>query len=456
MEQKVLDGSRNRSSAIITTPVKYCLYARKSSEQDELQSLSIESQVKEMSDLANKHQLEVVDIRRESHSAKAANQRPVYNQLLEDVRTRKFNGILTWAPDRLSRNAGDLGALVDLMDQKALVEVRTFGQQFTNTPNEKFLLMILGAQGKLENDQKGVNVKRGLRARCEQGLWPSEAPTGYLNDKSRDRKCHVVIDPQRAPVIKQMFDKVAYESYSGRKLYRWLRSEVEFKTKYGKLLVLSNVYRILGNSFYTGIFEYPVGSGNWYTGKHTPIVTKEIFDKVQEQLRGNYVSKTESKEFAFTRLMKCGLCGSGITADEKFKKLKDGSVNRYVYYLCTKSRDINCKNPYINEKDLINQFVNLMDTIDLDEIGIRDNIKNEIERYNKFRTIVLGNQKEKTSVTDLDIRNYAKYILKEGTMLEKREMLLNLKTQLILSRKTIRGVLDQIDKKTYNIKHGNR
>lgn len=424
------------------TPVKYCLYARKSTESDEKQALSIESQVKEMLDLAHKNQLDVVDTRREAHSAKATGQRPVFNQLLEDLRLGKFNGILTWAPDRLSRNAGDLGALVDLMDQEVLVEVRTYGQKFTNTPNEKFLMMILGAQGKLENDQKGVNVKRGLRARCEMGLWPSEAPTGYLNDKNKDRKCHVILDPVRAPVIKQMFDKVATESWSGRKLYRWLRNEVEFKTKNGKFLTLSNVYRILGNSFYTGVFEYPTGSGNWYTGKHTPIVTKEVFDKAQEQLRGNYVSKTESKEFAFTRLMKCGLCGSGITADEKFKKLKDGSVNRHVYYFCTRSRDINCKNPYINEKDLVKQFAELIDQIDLNKIEIHDRVRGEIERYNKFRAIVLGSEKEKTIFKELDTRNYAKYILSEGTILERRELLSCLSNRIVLEEKQVHIVSD--------------
>lgn len=147
------------------TPVrlKYCLYARKSTESEEKQVLSIDSQVKEMLQLANREGLEVVQMLRESHSAKATGQREVYNELIRDIRGGKYNAVLTWAPDRLSRNAGDLGALVDLMDQGLLHEIRTYGQKFTNNPNEKFLLMILGSQAKLENDNKGVNIKRGLR-----------------------------------------------------------------------------------------------------------------------------------------------------------------------------------------------------------------------------------------------------------------------------------------------------
>ena len=108
---------------------------------------------------------------------------------MEEIKQGKFNGILTWNADRISRNAGDLGRIVDLMDQGKLIEIKTYGQKFTNSPNEKFLLMILGSQAKLENDNKVINVKRGLRARVEMGLWPCIAPTGYLNSKNRDEKC---------------------------------------------------------------------------------------------------------------------------------------------------------------------------------------------------------------------------------------------------------------------------
>ncbi|MDX1608403.1 MAG: recombinase family protein, partial [Candidatus Spechtbacterales bacterium] len=419
----------------LKTASHYCLYARKSSESDERQALSIEAQVKEMLDMARRDGLNITDIRRESHSAKATGQRPVFNKMLEDIRTGVFDGIIAWAPDRLSRNAGDLGAIVDLIDQKKLIEIRTFGQKFADNPNEKFLLMILGAQGKLENDQKGVNVKRGLRARCEQGLWPASPPTGYLRHPSREKNCHMIQDPKRALTIKQMFEKVAYDNWIGRNVYRWLKNELDFKTVNNKHLSVSNVYTILKNHFYYGTFEYPKESGNWYKGAHEPIITKELFDKVQETLVGSFVRKTESKEFAFTRLMKCGKCGSGITAEEKFKKLKNGSVNRHVYYVCTKSRDINCKGTRINEKDLLRELIQVVDIMRLDDLGVRERIERELKRYNKFRTSVLGVKREKQEISDLDIRNYAKYILKEGTILDKRELLVNLENRLILENK---------------------
>ena len=420
---------------VIAPPIKYCLYARKSMEAEDQQALSIESQVKEMLALAEREKLRVVDIKREAHSSKEVGKREVFNQMLSEIREKKYNGILTWAPDRLSRNAGDLGSVVDLMDKKLILEIRTYSQRFTDNPNEKFLLMILGSQAKLENDNKVVNVKRGLKARCEMGYRPSVAPTGYLNEKDRDKKCQVRLDPKRAPIIKQMFEKVGNEQWSGRKVFKWLKS-MGFKTRNGKLLVLGNIYQLLRNTFYYGEFEYPVGSGNWYQGKHAPIITKELFDKVQTTLGNKIIPKTESKEFAFTKLIKCGYCGSGITADEKFKKLKDGGTNRHVYYFCTKARNIDCKNPPISEPLLIEELIELVDKIDLDDLGVKTKLEQEISRFNKFRIGVLGH-KNKLHATEIDVRNYAKYLLKEGTITEKRELLSFLKSKLLLKDKKI-------------------
>jgi len=436
MEMNTL-SHQTKSAIQIDVKLKYCLYARKSTESDERQALSIDSQVKEMLQIAERENLEIVDIRRESKSAKDSNNRPVFKELLKDVSNERFNSILTWAPDRLSRNAGDLGSVVDLMDSKKLLSIRTFGQTFSNSPNEKFLLMILCSQAKLENDNRGINVKRGLRTRCEMGLWPTCPPTGYFKEKRMDRKCECIIDFDRAPVIKQIFEKVAYEKWSGRKIYHWLKFDLNFRTEAGKKhLSLGNIYRLLENTFYYGTFEYPRGSGNWYKGKHKPIITKELFDLVQGQIKNSQLVRKENIEFAFTKIMKCGLCGSGISASEKFKKLKNGDFNRHVYYGCTKAKDKNCKCGYINETDLIKQLQKLIDKLDFKKTPIENKIKAEIKRFKKFQSMITG-KCNKIEVNDVDIKNYIKFILKEGEDKEKRELLNCLKGKINLKRKTV-------------------
>ncbi len=423
----------------LAVPVKYVLYARKSTEDtSEKQALSIDSQVKEMLEIAERDGIEIVDIRREAHSAKDSGQRPVFNEILKDIRSGRFNGVLTWNPDRLSRNAGDLGSLVDLMDQKLLVEIRTYGQKFTNSPSEKFLLMILCSQAKLENDNKSVNVKRGLRMRCEMGLWPAPAPTGYLNEKRVDRKGYVMVDPDRAPVVRQMFEKVAYEKWSGQKLYHWLKFDMNFRSATSnKPLTLSNIYKILQTPFYFGQFEYPIGSGKWYTGKHEPIITRELYEKVLAQLKRDRIVRGESKEFAFTRLITCGACGSGVCAEEKHKLIKStGTTATYLYYGCNRSKDRACRAAgYIREEELVRQLIEQIDKLELNEPIIRKKFEEERARAKKFQRMFLGQQSPQRVEEHFDARHYVRHVLTEGDVLEKRELLGTLKTRITLKAK---------------------
>jgi hypothetical protein len=134
--------------------------------------------------------------------------------------------------------------------------------------------------------------------------------------------------------------------------------------------------------------------------------------------------------------MTCGLCGSGITADEKFKHQQNGNVHRYVYYKCTRTRDQNCTCGYISEEELIDQLKNLIDDLDIQVVPMRDKISNEVKRFKLFQKMLLGT-KAQVTVKDIDIRNYAKFILLEGDMEEKREFFRCLNSKVLLKNKVI-------------------
>jgi len=420
---------------VLEKELKFCLYARKSTEGDEKQALSIDSQIREMTQIAERESLNITEIRKESHSAKESGTRPVFEEILKDIDTGLFNAVITWAPDRLSRNAGDLGKMVDLIDQKKLVQIKTFGQNFTDSPSDKFLLMILCSQAKLENDNKSINVKRGLRTRCEMGLWPAQPPTGYRKKNDRNAKCEVELDPERADIIKQIFEKIAYEKWSGRKVQNWLQYDLDFKTKNGNHLSAGNIFKILNNTFYYGKFEFPQGTGIWYDGVHIPIITKELFDLARSSIKSQVI-KSHGKEFAFTRMIKCGLCGSGITADEKFKKLKAGGVNRYVYYMCCKSKDRHCKNPALNETDLIKEFQKLANTLNMNEVQLTEKLNLEIKKFKKMQQMFLG-KKTSEKIVSINLQDYLKFIMKEGSILEKRGILECLNNEIFMKNKSI-------------------
>src|SRR5579885_2689229 len=419
--------------------LEYCLYARKSTEDDERQAMSIDSQIKEMTDMAVKEGIFIKEIRKESHSAKLSGQRPIFNQLLNDLRNGLFTGILTWAPDRLSRNAGDLGMLVDLMDSGKLVHINTFTQAFSNSPSDKFLLMILCSQAKLENDQKGINVKRGIRAKCNMGWRPGMPPIGYYNRAMNGVK-DIVIDPDRGHFITEMFNRVAKNGDSGRTIKKWFDSS-GMTTRAGKKVTLSQIYLMLRNSFYYGEFEYPIGGGNWYKGAHQPLTSKEIFDQVQKQLFIPFKkAKWGSKTFTFKDLFKCASCGASIVAEDKHRKRKIGAPVYHVYYHCSRQKKYDCAEPYMTEEKLVKQilrYINFMHMAHPQLFTLSNFLKTSMESYKKTRDEILWAQDISPSNKPLEIMDYASYIFRNGTTQEKREVANILNRQLYIHNETV-------------------
>ena len=412
--------------------LRYCLYARKSSESDERQAMSIDSQLKEMAELAKREGLNVVKVLQESHSAKEAGQRPVFNQMLGELRTGEYNALLVWDPSRCSRSAGDSGSLIDLMDQQKLMQIRTFSQTFTSNPNEKFLFMLLCSQAKLENDNRGINVKRGIRAKCEMGWRPGVAPLGYMNRAFNGVK-DVIIDPDRSPAIAEMFEKAA-QGWSGRKLKAWL-DHSGFTNRSGRKVTLSQVFLILNNPFYYAEFEYPEGSGKIYKGSHPALVTKELFQQVQSSRALPNKAGWGTKNFAFKGIFKCAGCGSDITAEEKFKPLKDGSFNRHVYYHCTRQVNYDCPEPYINEKALIEKLIDYIKANSKD-IEVTEELGRQSRRHAEIIERSLGSRGLEGKIDP--IAEYSEFILREGTYREQGELIQGIKTTFAIRDREIK------------------
>ncbi|USN97326.1 MAG: recombinase family protein [Candidatus Nomurabacteria bacterium] len=415
-----------------TQPLKYCLYARKSSESDERQAMSIDSQIKEMEALAQREGLNVVKVLKESHSAKDSGRRPVFNQLIREIDKGEYDACLVWDASRLSRCAGDLGSLVDLMDKKKLLQIRTFSQTFTDNPNEKFLLMILCSQAKLENDNRGINVKRGIRAKCEMGWRPGNAPVGYINRSFSGVK-DIVVDPDRGHIITELFDK-AGKGWSGRQIKRWL-DDIKFTNKSGKAVTLSQVYVILNNSFYHGEFEYPEGSGKVYQGAHKPLVSKALFGQIQDTRLIPLKAAWGTKNFAFKEIFKCGSCGASITAEEKFKHLLDGSINRHVYYRCTRKVDPECPEKFMNEKELKEQLLSFI-AENTEVIEITDELARKALRHTEIVESALRIRNIDFGQLD-PMTEYSTYVLMQGSYKEQGALVEGIKSQFVIRDRTL-------------------
>src|SRR3990167_2424881 len=330
---------------------KFFLYARKSTDTEDKQVLSIEAQLTELRAYAKQENLEITDEFIEKQSAKMPG-RPIFNELLQRVEDGESSGILAWHPDRLARNSVDGGKIVYLLDCGQLIALKFPSFWFENTSQGKFMLSIAFGQSKYYIDSLAENTKRGLRQKVRRGEYPGIAPVGYINDV---RTKTIAADKRRAPVILATYELYAKNVSRLADISDFLASK-GIKTSSGKQLTKDQVKRILVNPFYYGHFRY---AGEVHEGTHQPVISKKLFDEVQTilELRGRPRKHKHNEPKAYCGLLSCGECGMGITAE-----IQKG----HVYYRCTrKSRTIRCTQPYIREEELDRQLSQLLQTVSL-------------------------------------------------------------------------------------------
>ncbi|MEI7690571.1 MAG: recombinase family protein, partial [bacterium] len=329
--------------------LKFFIYCRKSSEEEERQILSIEAQLQELRDYAKQNDLLVTKEFTESRTAKEPG-RPIFNQMLSEMEEGRATGILAWNPDRLARNSIDGGKVIYLVDEGKIEALKFPTFWFDTTPQGKFMLSVAFGQAKYYTDNLRENILRGIRQKLRRGEFPSKAPLGYYNEPRRR-----TIEPDKETFTKM---KKALQLYAeGNHTLSGIRDEMfsaGLVAKTGKPIHLSTVQGFLKNPFYYGMFFY---RGELQQGSHQPMITKKLYDKIQVTMHDNCKprKKTDPKDFPFLGFLRCGICGYMITAERHTKP----SGREYVYYRCTKkSRVQKCSEPsFLRDEVLAEQVI---------------------------------------------------------------------------------------------------
>ena len=330
---------------------KFFLYARKSTDVEDKQVLSIDAQLTELRSFAREQNLDVVEEFIEKQSAKIPG-RPIFGQMLKRIERGEANGIVSWHPDRLARNSVDGGQIIYFLDTGKLASMKFPSHWFENTPQGKFSLSMAFVQSKYYVDSLSENTKRGLRQKVRMGIFPSQAPLGYINDS---RTKTIVVEKKKAKIIRLAFERYAKGNQRLEDISNFLAKN-GIVSRGGKRIHKTRATFILSNPFYTGLFNY---AGELHEGKHEPIISKKLFDLVQEvmKLRGQPERKSKNEPQPFCGLISCTECGMMITGEYKVKKQKNGNVHNYTYYHCTKkNKNVKCSQPCIREEELNRQL----------------------------------------------------------------------------------------------------
>src|SRR3989338_7465597 len=255
-----------------TQSQKFFLYARKSTDVEDKQALSIVAQITELREYAKRESIVILEELIEKQSAKIPG-RPIFNSMIERIEKDEACGILAWHPDRLARNSVDGGKIIYLIDGGKIKFLKFPQFWFDATPQGKFMLTIAFGQSKYFVDSLSENTKRGLRQKVRNGIYPGIPPVGYLNDL---RSKTIVLDRKKAPIIKKAFEMFAAGHYRIMDIRDFLAKN-GIVTRKGQEWKADRVTRqILTNPFYYGHFKY---WGEIHEGKHEPIITKKLFDK---------------------------------------------------------------------------------------------------------------------------------------------------------------------------------
>jgi DNA invertase Pin-like site-specific DNA recombinase len=332
------------------------IYARVSSKEQEKEGFSIPAQLKLLKEYAAANGFavaqEYVDVETAKQTGRAA-----FGEMVAYLKAHpSIRVMLVEKTDRLYRNLKDW-VTVDELDVEMHFPKEGVVLSRESRSSEKFMHGIKVLMAKNYIDNLSEEARKGMQEKAEQGIWPTVAPLGYRNVAGHDGKKIIEPDPESAPIIARLFEWYATGTLSLKEAAQKAKAAGLVYRKSGAPVPVSTVHSTLRNRLYMGEFEW---NGRLYLGKHQPLVTCDLWERVQGVLDGRHAKKHRrvKHDFAFSGLIACGHCGCSIVGEIK--------KQRYVYYHCTGYKG-RCEEPYVREEIIERQFSELLGRLIFDD-----------------------------------------------------------------------------------------
>ncbi len=420
------------------------LFCRISSREQEM-GQSIDAQLQNLRSYCKRQSFSVIKEYTITESSTRGD-RKKFTEMLSFVKQQKTKIIIVAdCVDRIQRSFRESIELSDLVHANKIEihfvrENLIISSESNTSDNMRWDFGVLAAKSYVSN--LSDNVKRSLKYNWEHGRWQGSAPLGYLNARTKDNKADVIIDEERAPLIKQLFEEYATGLQTTHSLVEWckkhnLTSRGDRRGP-GKVISRAGIYLILKNHFYYGWMKI---KGTMYKHNYPAIIDKDLFDKVQILLTKVYPNKDEEELpdvpvkagrryryelFPFSGLFKCGNCGHLMTPERHVKP----SGKEYIHYKCCHMVKT-CKQKTLNQNEIMRQFYeSVADKLYLTPKQMKE-LKSKIRPYLKSQNIEIA--------TNADVQHNL------SVAKERKSRLVKMLLDGLIDKKTYTNTLAEIE-----------
>ena len=339
------------------------VYLRRSQDRQDRQVLSVDGQLKKARMLVSEFKLKPTYMPAEERTASKPG-RPIFNQMMDLVNTGKVRYIVCWKANRLARNPTDAGKIIQAMDDGKLLAVITDRGIYHNNARDKHNLWEELGDSKKFSDDLSKDVLDGYERKYERGEYPREAFTGYTNVKYDKFNKNIAPCPDNSTKVKEVASMAMTGRYQLDDLYKHAVL-IGLRTPRGNVISKTGVQDMLQRKAYTGVFWH---GGAWRQGSYDALLTQDEYDKIQIGMgwrEKRSIRQVHKHNYAY-KVMQCGGCGYSVTAYPRPKTLKNGNEVQYNYYVCSrKSKAIKCIEPQVTETTVEQQAFDYMSKISL-------------------------------------------------------------------------------------------
>jgi site-specific DNA recombinase len=339
------------------------IYARVSSKEQEKEGFSIPAQLKLLKEYAAAQGFAIVQEYLDVETAKLTG-RAAFGEMVAYLKAHpSVRVMLVEKTDRLYRNLKDW-VTVDELDVEIHFPKEGVVLSRESRSSEKFMHGIKVLMAKNYIDNLSEEARKGMQEKAQQGIWPTKSPLDYRNVAGPDGKKIIATDSEVAPIVSKLFEWYATGQYALKEIAQKAREAGLIYRRTSASVPVSAVHSILRNRLYTGQFEW---NGKLIQGRHQPLVSVELWERVQGVLDGRNVSKAKrgKHDFAFSGLIACAKCGCSVVGEIK--------KERYVYYHCTGYADkclgnpASCRRNYVREEALEQKFTEMLGQLRFDD-----------------------------------------------------------------------------------------